>query len=121
MKIWVYTSLGNFVNFFDFTQDLNDPNFTNEAGVLQMFFEQKPDENGNVRAKNQKLVGTGAYVYKVEATLRNQLRCTIPDQSYDPKHNPGDGFGSSTKRKGDVIKSNDELLKSFGYKRPANK
>ncbi len=121
MKIWVYTSLGNFVNFFDFTQELNDPDYTNEAGVLQMFFEMKPDKDGYVHAKNKKLLATGAYVYKVEANLRNQLRCTIPDQSYNPVKNSGDGFGTSTKRKGDVIKSNDELLKPFGYKRPANK
>lgn len=121
MKIWVYTSLGNFVNFFDFTQELNDPDYTNEAGVLQMFFEMKPDKDGYVHAKNKKLLATGAYVYKVEANLRNQLRCTIPDQSYNPVKNSGDGFGTSTKRMGDVIKSNDELLKPFGYKRPANK
>ena len=121
MKIWVYTSLGNFVNFFDFTQELDNPDYTNDAGVLQMFFELKPDKDGYVHAKNKKQLATGAYVYKVEANLRNQLRCTIPDQSYNPVQNSGDGFGSSTKRKGDVIKSNDELLKPFGYKRPANK
>jgi hypothetical protein len=32
----------------------------------------------------------------------------------------GDGFGRSAKRKGDVIKNKDELLKSFGYRRPQN-
>jgi hypothetical protein len=43
--------------------------------------------------------------------LRNKLRCSIPPFS-----------GSTTvKTKGDIIKTHDELLKPFGYKRPLNK
>lgn len=111
IKIWVYSSLGNFVNYFSFEQELNDPSYANEAGMLQMFFEMKPDKDGNVHADNGKLLATGAYVYKVEAKLRNKLRCSIPPFS-----------GSTTvKTKGDIIKTSDELLKPFGYKRPLNK
>ncbi len=111
IKIWVYSSLGNFVNYFSFEQELNDPSYANEAGMLQMFFEMKPDKDGYVHADNGKLMATGAYVYKVEAKLRNKLRCSIPPFT-----------GSSTvKTKGDVIKTHDELLKPFGYKRPLNK
>ena len=71
----------------------------------------KPDKDGYVHAENKKLLATGAYVYKVEAKLRNELRCTLPPLNE----------GSTTKTKGDVTKSNEELLKPFGYKRPANK
>ena len=119
-KIWVYTSLGNFVDYFNFTQDLNDPEFTDEAGVLNLYFEQKPDKNGYVKADNGKQYATGAYVYKVEATIRSKLRCTLPSSDFDAKlyKKTGDGFGPSAKRKGDVIKNSDELLKSFGYRRP---
>ena len=119
-KIWVYTSLGNFVDYFNFTQDLNDPEFTDEAGVLNLYFEQKPDKNGYVKADNGKQYATGAYVYKVEATIRSKLRCTLPSSDFDAKQykKTGDGFGPSAKRKGDVIKNSDELLKSFGYRRP---
>ena len=119
-KIWVYTSLGSFVDYFNFTQDLNDPSFTDEAGVLNLYFEQKPDKNGFVKADNGKQYATGAYVYKVEATIRSKLRCTLPSADFDAKEykKSGDGFGPSAKRKGDVIKNNDELLKSFGYRRP---
>ena len=121
-KIWVYTSLGNFVDYFSFKQDLNDPEFTDEAGMLKMYFEMKPDKNGFVKADNGKQYATGAYVYKVEATIRSKLRCTLPSADFDPKdyRKTGDGFGKSAKRKGDVIKNSDELLKSFGYRRPKN-
>ena len=119
-KIWVYTSLGNFVDYFNFKQDLNDPSFTDEAGVLNLYFEQKPDKNGFVKADNGKQYATGAYVYKVEATIRSKLRCTLPSSDFNAKkyRETGDGFGPSAKRKGDVIKNSDELLKSFGYRRP---
>ena len=119
-KIWVYTSLGNFVDYFNFKQDLNDPSYTDEAGVLNLYFEQKPDKNGFVKADNGKQYATGAYVYKVEATIRSKLRCTLPSSDFNAKQykETGDGFGPSAKRKGDVIKNSDELLKSFGYRRP---
>ena len=121
-KIWVYTSLGGFVDYFNFKQDLNDPSFTDEAGVLKLYFEQKPDKHGFVKADNGKQYATGAYVYKVEATIRSKLRCTLPSADFDAKlyKETGDGFGRSAKRKGDVIKNKDELLKSFGYRRPQN-
>ena len=109
-KVWVYTSLGNFVNYYSFTQELNEPSIANDAGLTQLFFEMKPDTDGFVHAKNKKLLATGAYVYKVEASLKNKLRCSIP---------PFDGV--NPKRVGDVIKSTDDLLKGFGYKRPAKK
>lgn len=111
ITIWIYTTLGNFVGKYSFTQELNDPSFANEAGLTQLYFELKPDKDGYVHAKNGKLLATGAYVYKVEAKLRNQLRCTLPPLNE----------GATTKTKGDVTKSNEELLKPFGYKRPANK
>ena len=112
IKLWVYTTLGNFVNYYTFTQELNDPSYTNEAALLQMFFEMKPDKDGYVHADNGKLLATGAYVYKVEAKLTNKLRCSIP---------PLDDNSATAKKKGDVIKTSDDLLKPFGYKRPKNK
>ncbi len=114
VNIWVYTSLGNFVDYFSFGQEMNDPEYTNDAGKLKMFFEMKPDKDGFVRADNGKLYATGAYLYKVEATIRSTLRCTILDEAV--LHDK-----PNAKRKGDKIKSDDELLKPFGYKRPKTK
>ena len=110
INIWIYTTLGNFVGKYSFTQELNDPSFANDAGITQIYFEMKPDKDGYVHAENGKLLATGAYVYKVEANLRNQLRCSVPPLG-----------GTTTKTKGDVTKTSEELLKPFGYKRPANK
>ncbi|MCQ2105339.1 MAG: cadherin domain-containing protein [Fibrobacter sp.] len=110
VHVWIYTTLGNFVDYYSFTQPLNDPDFTNEAGLLQMFFEMKPDKDGNVRAESGKLYATGAYLYKVEVDIRSKLHCTLP---------PVDD--ASGKKKGDVVKTNDDLLKPFGYKRPSKK
>ena len=110
VKIWVYTSLGSFVDYFSFTQDLNNPEYTNEAGMLKMFFEMKPDKDGFVKADNGKLYATGAYLYKVDAKILSSLRCTLP-----PVKDP------SGKKKGDRMKSSDELLKPFGYQRPKTK
>ena len=114
VKIWVYTSLGSFVDYFSFSQDMNDPDYTNDAGKLKMFFEMKPDRDGFVKADNGKMMGTGAYLYKVEATIRSTLRCTILDEAV--LHDK-----PNAKRKGDKIKSSDDLLKPFGYKRPKTK
>ena len=120
-QIWVYTSLGNFVDYFSFTQELNDPSYTDDAGLLKMYFEMKPDKDGFVKADNGKQYATGAFVYKVQARIRSKARCTIPDQTYGEPGSLADGFSEATKRKGDVIKNSDELLKSFGYRRPQKK
>ena len=48
MKIWVYTSLGQFVDYFTFTQEMDDPDLVSDAGVLKLYFEQKPDKDGNL-------------------------------------------------------------------------
>lgn len=107
VKVWIYTTLGGFVDYYRFTQEMNNPDYTDDAGMLKMFFEQKPDKHGNVRDESGRLYATGAYLYKVEAQIRSELRCTLPPVSDE-----------SGKKKGDVIKSNDSLLKPFGYRRP---
>ena len=118
IKVWIYTNLGGFVDYYTFTQDMNDPSFTNDAGMLQMFFEQKVDKDGFVRDQDGKLYATGAYLYKVEATIRSTLRCTLPSEDYDAKTG---SFGLNAKKMGDRVKSSDDLLKPFGYKRPSEK
>lgn len=107
IKIWVYTTLGGFVNYYHFAQELNDPDYVNPAGMTKLFFEMKPDKNGDVRTDDGRLLATGSYVYKVEVKLRSELLCSLP---------PVEDGGSP--KKGDVIKNNDQLLTSFGYKRP---
>ncbi|MCF0220791.1 MAG: cadherin repeat domain-containing protein, partial [Fibrobacter sp.] len=108
VKIWVYTTTGEFVNYYSFAQSLNDPSYTNEAGVLKMFFEMKPDKNGDVRNDEGRLIATGSYLYKVDVKLRSELKCSLPPV-----------MDASSPKKGDVVRNDEDLLKSFGYKRPA--
>ena len=114
VHVWIYTSLGQFVDYYSFTQDLDDPDYVNDAGLLTMYFEMKPDRDGNVRSKSGRLYATGAYVYKTEVELKSTLRCTVPPIE--------DGVSiPEAQKKGAVRTVKEDLLKSFGYKRPKEK
>ena len=112
VKIWVYTNTGVFTDYFSFDYDLNDPEYVNEAGLLKFFIELKPDENGDVRTSEGRLYGTGAYLFKTEVKMNSKLRCDLPTSPEDEN--------KDNKKKNAVIKSSDELLKAFGYRRPVN-
>ena len=112
VKIWVYSNTGVFADYYSFDYDLDDPDYVNDAGLLKFYFEMKPDENGDVRTKDGRLYGTGAYLFKTEVKMTSKLRCDLPTSPDED---------SSNKKKNAVIKSSDELLKSFGYRRPVNK
>ena len=116
--IWVYSTIGNFVNKLSFTQELNNPDYSNDVGMLKMFVEMKPDMDGNVRAKNGKLLATGAYLYKVNAEIKSKLRCDLPSKDFNPVSKKFEGPKAKTRENTGSIKSSDELLKPFGYKRP---
>ena len=113
VNVWVYSNTGVFADYFTFTYDLDDPDYVNEAGLLKFFFEMKPDENGDVRTKDGRLYGTGAYLFKTEVKMSSKLRCDLPTRP--------DEENKANKKRNVVIKSSDELLKSFGYRRPVNK
>lgn len=110
-NIWIYTNLGQFVDKYKFKLDLNDPDYVNDAGLLSAYFELKPDENGYIRGENGRNYATGAYVFRTEVTMDSKLRCTLPP--VDSKK--GTGY------KGFKRRVKDDLLKSFGYKRPSDK
>ncbi len=111
VNIWIYTNTGAFSDFYSFDYDLDNPDYVNDAGLLKFFFEMKPDENGDVRTKDGRLYGTGAYLFKTEVKMTSKLRCTLPPVSLD----------KADKKKNAIVKSSDEMLKSFGYRRPVNK
>lgn len=110
VKIWVYTTIGNFVDYFSFDQELDNPDYVNDAGVLRLYFEQKPDKEGYVRTADGRLYGTGAYLYKTEVTLKSELLCDLPGEN-----------STEVDQMGAVRKSSEDLLKPFGYKRPEYK
>lgn len=119
VKIWIYTSLGQFVDHYSFKQELDNPDFANNAGLLTLYFEMKPDRDGNVRTAEGRLMATGAYIYKTEVEMNTLLRCSLPpfEKSNGGKYVP---------KKKDYIKGStrrvtEDMLKSFGYKRPSKK
>lgn len=110
MKLWVYTSLGQFVDYFEFTQEVDDPDLVSDAGMLKLFFEQKPDKNGDLRTKDGRVYATGAYIYKTEVSLKTVLRCSLPPV--------GDSVNIASKKNA-KRKVTENMLKTFGYKRPS--
>jgi hypothetical protein len=116
VKVWVFTTLGTFVDYFSFTQELNDPDYVNEAGLLKMYFELKPDKAGYVRTAEGKLYATGAYIFRTEIELRYNLNCNLPPISCDK--NGSNCKAEPANQMGATRKNSEDMTKSFGYKRP---
>ena len=114
VKVWVYSNTGVFADYYTFYYDLDDPDYVNDAGLLKFFFELKPDENGDVRTKDGRLYGTGAYLFKTEVKMTSKLRCDLPTSPEEEEN------VKANKKRNAVIRSSDELLRSFGYRRPVN-
>mgnify|MGYP003292933085 CR=1 FL=1 len=115
VKIWIYTSLGQFADYYAFTQDLNNPEYVNDAGLLTLYFEMKPDKDGNVRSETGRLYATGAYVFRTEVEMKSTLRCSLPPFV---KTSGGMEPEKPTNKVGSARTVKEDLLKSFGYKRP---
>ena len=81
-----------------------------EAGMLNLYFEMKPDKNGDVRTASGRLYGTGAYLYKTEVSMKATLQCDLPPLK-----------DASSGKIGAVRKVSEDMLKPFGYKRPDTK
>ena len=119
VKVWIYTTLGDFVDYYTFTQELDNPDYMSDAGLLTLYFEMKPDRDGNVRTASGRLLGTGAYVYRTEVEMKSTLRCSVPpfkenaDGGWEPEK-PSNKAGAARSVK-------EDMLKNFGYKRPEMK
>lgn len=102
LKIWFFTTLGEFVSEYGFTQDIYTEN-VDESGGIQLFFELKPDEDGFLRSADGRKLATGPYIYKSEVKIRSELQCDLPDR-----------------KKGYIRKDDDDILTRWGYRRPNN-
>lgn len=108
MHVWVYSNLGAFLDEFSFSLDLNNDVQVDDAGMLTMFFNLNPGEEGALKDSKGRLYGTGAYLFKTEIKSTAVLQCDLPGIIYDT---PG------TKR-GNKLVDTDESLTPFGYKHP---
>ena len=105
VTLWFFTTGGQFVDKYQFDYEVDDPEYVDKAGLVKFFFEMKPDINGELRDKSGRLYGTGPYIVKTKVDLRSKQRCIVPPVTEKSKI-------------GDVLKSSDEMMKRFGYRRP---
>ncbi|HHX14781.1 MAG TPA: cadherin repeat domain-containing protein, partial [Fibrobacter sp.] len=102
MSIWIYSSLGSFIDLYKFSPELQSQDYVNAAGVVKMYFELKPGVDGHLRDHKDRLLATSAYLFKTEIKMTFTQQCTLPDQT-----------PVGTKK---VVK--EDFLSSFGFKRP---
>ncbi len=105
VTLWFYTTVGQFVDKYQFDYEIDDPENVDKAGLVKLFFEKKLDLNGELRDENGRLYGTGPYIVRTKVDVRSKQRCVVPPVAEGSKI-------------GDVLKSSDEMLKRFGYRRP---
>ncbi len=101
MQIWVFTSIGQFVDEFSFSQMLDSQDYIDDGGMVKMYFEMKPDSKGYIRDANGRRYGTGVYIFKVNVKMVSVLQCQLPDSKVGSRR---------------VV--SDDILKSWGYSRP---
>lgn len=102
IRIWLFTSLGDFVDEYSFSQKIT-PDYVDRTGGIRMYFELKPDGDGFLKNSDGRLLGSGAYIFKTEVKIRSELRCDLPDA-----------------KRGFVRKDDDAILSKWGYRRPKN-
>lgn len=101
LHLWMYTSNANYVNDFEINYDIDSKTEANAASIAKFVIDWIPEKDGNVKAKNQKSLGTGAYLVKLYSKSTAIYRC-----------------GFKKQKAGDKIIKKEYNLKSFGYKRP---
>ena len=101
LHLWMYTSNANYVNDFEIIYDIDSKTEANAASIAKFVIDWIPEKDGNVKAKNQKSLGTGAYLVKLYSKSTAIYRC-----------------GFKKQKAGDKIIKKEYNLKSFGYKRP---
>lgn len=101
LHLWIYTSNANYVNDFEINYDIDSKTEANEASIANFVIDWVPGKDGNVKAKNQHSLGTGAYLVKLYSKSTAIYRCGFKNQ-----------------KAGDKITKKEYNLKSFGYKRP---
>lgn len=101
LHLWIYTSNANYVNDFEINYDIDSKTEANAASIANFVIDWIPEKDGNVKAKNQHSLGTGAYIIKLYSKSTAIYRCGFKNQ-----------------KAGDKITKKEYNLKSFGYKRP---
>lgn len=101
LHLWIYTTLGSYVNDFEVEYKLNDEDKVTSAATVSLVIDYLADKDGFVKAKNDHALGTSSYITKLYSKSVAKHRCDFKN-----------------KLKGDktVNKENETIV--FGYIRP---
>jgi hypothetical protein len=102
LHVWVFTSLGAYVEDYAFKVDASTGDYVDDGGLIHLYFELKPDADGYLYDSDGKKLGTGAYIFNTSVKIRSTLQCELPD-----------------KKLGSKRVATDDLLRLWGYRRPA--
>jgi hypothetical protein len=100
-RIPTYTNLGSFVNLIDGSYEITPNTYLSSDNKVTIFVEWATLDGKGVRSKNGRIVGTGAYIYKLE--LENRF---TPNPNLDEETQKRFKFRSTY-----------EKTKKFGIKR----
>jgi hypothetical protein len=102
LHVWVFSSLGAYVEDYAFNVDASSGDYVDDGGLIHLYFELKPDADGYLYDSDGKKLGTGAYIFNTSVKIRSTLQCKLPD-----------------KKLGSKRVATDDLLRLWGYRRPA--
>lgn len=105
MHVWIFNNHAEYVNDFNFEYTIDENQKVDASGMLNLMVDWLAAKDGYVKAKNNKNLGTGAYLTKLEAKSMSTAKCTL----------------NADTKKGTKIKKTEYDLTSFGYKRPITK
>lgn len=105
MHVWIFNNNAEYVNDFNFEYTIDENQKVDASGMLNLMVDWLAAKDGYVKAKNNKAIGTGAYLTKLEAKSISTAKCTL----------------NADTKKGTKIKKTEYDLTSFGYKRPIKK
>jgi len=105
MHVWIFNNNAEYVNDFNFEYTIDENQKVDASGMLNLMVDWLAAKDGYVKAKNNKNLGTGAYIGKISAVSVAKAKCTL----------------NSDTQKGTKIKKDETEMFTFGYKRPVTK
>lgn len=105
-NIPIYSNLGHFVNRFHNSFNVNPKQYLSSANIVQFAIEWANKGPAGIRSKDDRAVGTGAYIYKAEISATFSPNMNNPEVKDDEKI-----------IKNFSTKSSYEQRKTFGIKR----
>ena len=96
----------NGLNHYSFSLDLDNPEYVDEAGLLQVVFELKPDMDGKLQMADGNVYKDGSYNCEMNVELKSRLRCNLP---------PFDN-SSAYRKQGSITRSEADFEESFNLK-----